>query len=67
MDEDSVKMSVREYGFDSVMKFREFFDQLDGLKSNQQTRRHPYRVTNTSVTWIQYFSPDDRHMDARNM
>jgi len=20
---------------------------------NQQTRRHPYRVTNTSVAWIQ--------------
>ena len=26
---------------------------LVGLKSNQQTRRHPYRVTNTSVAYVQ--------------
>jgi len=25
---------------------------LVGVKSNQQTRRHPYRVTNTSIAWI---------------
>jgi len=29
--------------------------------------RHPYRVTNTSVTQIQQFSPDDGHVDAQNM
>ena len=33
----------------------------------QQTRRHPYRVTNTSVVQIQQFSHHDGHMDARNM
>ena len=37
------------------------------IESNQQTRRHPYRVTNNSVAQIQQFSPDDGHMDARNM
>ena len=40
---------------------------LVGLKSNQQTRRHPYRVTSTNVSRIQQFYPDDGHMDARNM
>jgi len=38
-----------------------------GVKSNQQTRRHPYKVINTSVVQIQQFSPDDGHMNARNM
>ena len=33
----------------------------------QQTIRHPYTVTNTSVVQIQQFSPDDGHMNARNM
>ena len=43
-------------------------DLLVGLKlSKQQTRRHPYRVTNTIVAQIQQFSPDDGHMVARNM
>ena len=37
------------------------------FKSNQQSRHHPYRVTNTSVAQIQQFSPDDGHMHARNM
>jgi len=37
------------------------------LASGLQTRRHPYRVTNTSVAYIQNFSPDDGHMDVRNM
>ena len=32
------------------------------FQSNQQTRRHPYRVTNISVAQIQQISPDDRHM-----
>ena len=35
--------------------------------SNQQNRRHPYRVTNTSATQIQQFSPDDGDVDSRNM
>ena len=30
-------------------------------------RRQPYRVTNTGVAWIQLFSPDDGHKDARNV
>ena len=37
------------------------------IQSNQQTRRHSYRVTNTSVAQIQQFSPDDGHVNARNM
>jgi hypothetical protein len=37
------------------------------FQSNQQTRRHPFRVTNTSVVQIQQFSPDDGHMNARNV
>jgi len=37
------------------------------IQSNQQTRRHTYRLTNTSVAWIQQFSPHDGHVDARNM
>ena len=37
------------------------------LKSNQQNRRHPYRVTNTSFVQIEQFSPDDGHMNTRNM
>ena len=40
---------------------------IDWIESNQQTRRHSYRVTNTSVAYIQQFSPDDGHTDARNM
>ena len=32
-----------------------------------QTRRNPYRVTNISDAQIQQFSPDDRHVDDRNM
>ena len=41
---------------------------LFGMKSNQQTRRHLYRVTNTSVVQVQQFSPDYfGHMEARNM
>ena len=36
------------------------------IESNQQTSRHPYRVTNTSVAQT-HLSPDDGHMDARNM
>ena len=39
-----------------------------GWKANQsQTSCHPYRVTNTSVTKIQHFSPDDGHVEARNI
>ena len=37
------------------------------FQSNQQTRRHPYRVANTSVAWIEQFSPDDGHLDGWNM
>jgi len=37
------------------------------IKSDQQIRRHPYRVTNTSVAEKQQFSPADGHMDDRNM
>jgi hypothetical protein len=33
-------------------------------QSNQQTSRHQHRVTNTSVAWIQQFSPDDGHANA---
>ena len=40
---------------------------LVGLKSNQQNRRHPYRVTNTRVANTQQFSADDGHVDDRNM
>jgi len=40
---------------------------LDWIQSNQQTRHHPYRVTNTSVVRIQQFSPVDGHMNALNM
>jgi len=35
--------------------------------SNQQTRRHPYRVTNTRCRMDTVISPDDGHMVARNM
>ena len=43
-------------------------DWSDGwIESNQQTSRHPYRVTNTSVAGIQKFSPDNWHVDDRNM
>jgi hypothetical protein len=37
------------------------------FQSNQQTRRHTYKVTNTSVVEIQQFSPDSGHVNARNM
>ena len=35
--------------------------------SNQQTRRHPYRVTNTRCLIDKAVSPDDGHTVARNM
>jgi len=34
------------------------------IESNQQTRRHPYRVTNNNVAKIRQLFPDDGHMDA---
>ena len=40
---------------------------LVGLKSNQQTRFHSYRVTKTSVAQIQQCFPGDGHVDVQNM
>jgi len=34
------------------------------VASGLQTRRHTYILTNTSVAWLQQFSPVDGHMDA---
>jgi len=53
---------------EKVVSLRHWYLSLCmGFQSNQQTRRHPYRVTNNSVAKIQHCSPDDGHMDARNM